>query len=350
MSCVLVTGATGFVGGATAFRLLADARVDRLVLLGRPTRAGTSKERLQQSLGRFGKISAEWRRVTVVEGDLGAMRIGDDLLGKLTHVVHAAASTSFGADPEIRRTNVLGTQALVEALAGAGRLERFLHVSTAYRCGAEAARVVRDEHASSPTHVVDYTKSKAEIEAWLEHQRRLPMVIARPSVVIGHSRLGVRPSSSLYWYYRALAAAGIAPFTSYRHRDVVPVDYVADALVHLLFLPDPRYRHFHISAGEVSSDTWGDIHRTFGLAPSTLVVVPELLAKHPVWKRLVSGDRRFLRALDLCSRFATIPVEWFSNERLLESGMSAPPRFTSYLPRCSETGDRDLSELLVDEG
>ena len=35
MTCILLSGATGFVGGATARRLLEDDRVDRLVLLAR---------------------------------------------------------------------------------------------------------------------------------------------------------------------------------------------------------------------------------------------------------------------------------------------------------------------------
>jgi hypothetical protein len=41
------------------------------------------------------------------------------------------------------------------------------------------------------------------------------VAIARPSVIIGHPVLGVGPSSSLFWYYRALAAVAPGPFAGW---------------------------------------------------------------------------------------------------------------------------------------
>jgi hypothetical protein len=41
-------------------------------------------------------------------------------------------------------------------------------------------------------------------------------------------------------------------------------------------------------------------------------------------------------ALRTYYRFMEINAEIFDNSRLLEEGMPAPPRFTSYLPLCAE--------------
>ncbi len=122
-------------------------------------------------------------------------------------MIHAAACTSLVSVYEARRTNVVGTRVLAQQFCGARKLARFLYVSTGYRCGALEHAVVREDDASSPRHVVEYTRTKAEAEATLQAMSDLPLVIARPSIVVGHTRLGVGPSASLFWYYRALAQA-----------------------------------------------------------------------------------------------------------------------------------------------
>jgi nucleoside-diphosphate-sugar epimerase len=344
-----VTGATGFVAGATAFELLHDNRVERLLLLARGASAEHARERVRCSLQRFGELPARWRDVTVLVGDLGTVELAPSLVDAVTHVLHAAACTSFRSVREARRTNVHGTAALAARFARGRRLERFVHVSTAFRCGAVAERFIHEETPASPEHVAEYTRTKQEAESLVEWMDGLPWVIARPSVVVGHSSLGVKPSSSLYWYYRALALAGIAPFPEDRRRDIVSVDYVAKALRHLLFLESPRHRHFHVSAGEGASVSWGELRAAFGGSAPSRLVASSQLSKHPVWRQLVGEDSRFLAGLDACSRFSALPIEWFSNERLLASGMFPPAPFTQYLPRCLETTDRGLLELMTDD-
>ncbi len=97
MTCLLLTGATGFVGGATAFQLLHDDRVERLVLLARGTSPEHARERLRRSIARFGPLPARWRDVEVVTGDLTTVVFARDLIDSTTHVIHAAACTSLHA-------------------------------------------------------------------------------------------------------------------------------------------------------------------------------------------------------------------------------------------------------------
>src|SRR5207244_10564816 len=132
-------------------------------------------------------------------------------------------------------------------------------------------------------------------------QRDLPLLVARPSIVVGHTVLGVTPSASLYWYYRALARAGVSPFPDSTRRDIVPVDWVAEAIIRLLFLRDPKFARYHLSAGEDRATTWSEIREAFarlGEGPaSSERVEAEKLTGHPVWTAL-GFDRQALNALE----------------------------------------------------
>jgi len=58
----------------------------------------------------------------------------------------------------------------------------------------------------------------------------LPLIVARPSIVVGHSLYGRGVSSSIFWVFRM--ARLLEKFTCDldQHIDVVPVDYCAKAL------------------------------------------------------------------------------------------------------------------------
>jgi nucleoside-diphosphate-sugar epimerase len=362
---VLVTGATGFIGGATTAQLLDDARADRLLLLVRAANESAAWERVRKSLARF-KTSSEVQRararIGIILGDIcDGEALADPRLDAVTHVLHAAANTSFRSIHEVHRTNVLGTLALALRMQRAPQLERFVHVSTAYCCGATAAAVVHEDHSprSETLHTVEYTRSKAESELQLDATAPdLPLVIARPSVVIGHTELGCAPSTSLFWYYHALSRIGRAPFSTQQTRDIVPVDYVAEALQLLLFSMDLKWRVYHISAGERGRVQWGEIAATFarhggvsGVGPPRSVRADSIA--DPSLLQLIFGPgdaERLAGAIELCAKFGTIGVEYFDNSRLLAERMRAPPKFTDYLDRCiTYPPDRSIYEELDDD-
>jgi nucleoside-diphosphate-sugar epimerase len=195
MTTVLLTGATGFVGGATAARLLRDERVERLLVLVRATGLEHAGVQLCKSLARFGVEPLS--RIEILRGDLERCLLSKEVLRKLTHVLHAAAHTSLRSRRTVWSANVEGTQTLANVVTRAPKLERFLFVGTAYRCGALSESVVGEDDLAAETHVAEYTRTKAEAEQLLERMA-LPLVIARPSIVVGHTRLGVAPSASLY--------------------------------------------------------------------------------------------------------------------------------------------------------
>ena len=214
---VLLTGATGFVGTEVLARLLRDG--EDVVALVRDER------RLDPVLG---------AHVRAVRGDLVApeLSVPDDI----TAIVHCAASVSFALPlDEARAINVEGTRAMLDLAERLG-VERFVHVSTAYVAGRHRGRFGEDDLWVGQEFRNSYERSKAEAEQ-LVHDRDLPSVVVRPSIVMGDSRTGWTPAFNvLYWPLRAYARGLLThvPAAPDARVDIVPVDYVADAIVHVL--------------------------------------------------------------------------------------------------------------------
>lgn len=349
---ILVTGATGFVGGAAATRLLLRPEADRLLLLVRAATPAAAMERVQRSLSRFWESPFEfpWERCQLIVGDLtDPVTLRDVRLDDVTHVLHVAGNTSLRSVKGVRRVNVEGTLALANRMHRAPRLARFLHVGTAYICGDQPPRLVCEDDypRANVRHLVEYIRTKAECEQLLESDLPdLPLVIARPSVVVGHTRLGSVPSASIFWYYRTLDLLRRVPAPLDARKDIVPVDYVAEALQFLLFRQPLRYKRYHISAGEGSSVTWREMAAVFarhhGERPENPYQVTDFSTvvreRYRLRELLGPGEEELLlRALEPFFQLSASGAEMFDNSRLLEEGMPPPPRFTDYLPTCITT-------------
>jgi hypothetical protein len=109
-----------------------------------------------------------------------------------------------------------------------------------------------------------YEHSKFEAERRVRQARRVRATVYRPSVIVGDSRTGY--TSAYHGFYRFIelatrlaepagpVVAGTTarrlpirlPFTADEPRNVVPVDYVAQAVVRLLHRPDCHGQTFHL--------------------------------------------------------------------------------------------------------
>jgi nucleoside-diphosphate-sugar epimerase len=382
---VLLTGATGFIGGATLARLLETRPDCRVLVLARERGSDAASDRVRHSLARFvgpDRAGQLLGRCEVFDGDLtnpasiGAGRFDDAThvlhlasqkklaaadLDAVSHVLHLASNTNFNS-PKVRHTNVLGTLALAHRMRRAPGLRRFVYVGTSYVCGDSSERIVREDMYPRlrARHFTEYTASKAECEMLLESTApELPLVVARPSVVVGHTRLGCGPSASIYWFYRAchLLRRLSCPLES--RDDVVPVDWVADALLLLLFKPDLRHRRYHLSAGEAASVTWEDIAAEFdrcdpvhGDEPYQDIDIPGIVGdRERIAARLGrDGVDHLVTVLPIYYRFMQINAEIFDNTRLLNEGMVPPPKLTDYLHQCVvNPGRRSVYEQMLDD-
>jgi nucleoside-diphosphate-sugar epimerase len=268
---ILVTGATGFLGGALASDLLATEDWSRVLLLVRAEDASHAYQRTVRSLARFTsdlELLGRLRPEQVLVGDFTQPEafVADGRLASIKRVVHCAALTSFGANTRVFSTNVDGTLRFVHQLRQVARIERFLHVSTAMICGDQPGRLVLEDRYPNVRvkHLVNYTESKSEAERLLRLTLpNFPLVVVRPTIIAGHTRLGCGPSGSIYWTFRMADALGMTTSSPETRIDVVPVDYVARALRQLLGKPRLLNFTYHISAGEESSCTWREIAAAF---------------------------------------------------------------------------------------
>ncbi|XP_047104792.1 putative fatty acyl-CoA reductase CG5065 [Schistocerca piceifrons] len=227
---VLVTGATGFVGGVLLEKLLRECpRLAAAHLLVRPAAHETAEQRVARLLDSplFSQLEGdEWRqRVFAVPGDVSRPQLGLQLpaeaaarlLDQVSVVFHCAASTSLAAG--LRRTvtaNLDSTQHLLDLCKQMPNLQVLVHMSTAFcNCVVRDAvaervyptslppeRVLELVHgltdaeleAATPSlvggHPSAYTFSKQLAENLLVERRPpgLRLVIVRPSIVCGAAR------------------------------------------------------------------------------------------------------------------------------------------------------------------
>ena len=172
----------------------------------------------------------------------------------------------------------------------------------------------------------------------------LPLIIARPSVVVGHTKLGCLPSASIFWWHRTCELLRRTTCTMETYDDVIPMDYVARALLFLLFKPTLHHRRYHISGGTQCSVTWKEISSAlaehYGERPEEPYKIVDFETLKSERVRITSllgpGNQDYLlMALEFFFRFAETNVEIFDNSHLLEEGMPSPPKFTDYIHLCA---------------
>lgn len=354
---ILITGATGFLGGATAAAMIEDRRVETLRFLVRAVSPTSGLVRLRESLARFEVAPAQLDRLDadqIILGDLAdvAAFAADRRLDTITHVLNCAAITSFGKHPKTWPINVVGTLAFARRMSEVPGLQRFVHVGTAMACGPNKSIKFISENWELPDreeHLVDYTASKAEAERRMrEELPGLPLVVARPSIVVGHSRLGCAPSSSIFWVIRMGTEIEKFMCELDAQVDIVPVDYCADALKMLLLKPHLDHDLYHISAGRDGACTAREIdiavaaHK--GVPPIggryQKVGVDDIKSLAPLFaeKLGITNRRLIMKAMTLYGAFSELAYV-FDNSRVVSAGLAPAPRFTDYIGRCLSTSD-----------
>jgi thioester reductase-like protein len=258
---VLLTGATGFLGMDALARLV--EREDEVVVLVRAADEAKARERLRGVMSRlYDEPPPGAARVGVVRGDLLEPGLGlsapdrERLIGSVDRIVHCAASISFELPlQEAREINVGGVARVLELareIALVGSLRRLVHVSTAYVSGRHAGEFGEDDLDVGQEFRNSYERSKHEAELLLRGAGDLPLAVARPSIVVGHSASGWTSAFNvLYWPMRAFERGLLkeVPAREDSIVDFVPVDYVTDGVLALLDDEDARGT-YSLVAGE----------------------------------------------------------------------------------------------------
>ena len=250
-----VTGATGFIGRYLVQNLL--KREGDIHVLVRAGSEGKLAE-LARTVGDHGG------RIKAVHGDLTLPLLGVSeadrakLKGKVKHVFHLAAIYDLNAPEEAQvRTNIEGTRATVQ-LAEAIGAGCFHHVSSIAAAGLYRG-VFREDMFSEAEKLVDpYLRTKHDSEKLVRVDCKIPWRIYRPAMVVGHSKTGAMDKIDGPYYFFKLIQKMRQSLPQWMPTigieggklNIVPVDYVADALDHIAHQPALDGQCFHLTDSE----------------------------------------------------------------------------------------------------
>jgi long-chain acyl-CoA synthetase len=280
---ILLTGATGFLGGELLVRLLEETDHEVVTLI-RADDDTAAQQRLEDTLTRLlppGAVPAG--RVRAVAGHLDQPGLGlpahrrNAVARDIDAVVHCAASVQFTLPiEEALRINLDGTREVLDLASRAPSLQRFVHVSTAYVAGDRGGVYRESEGNVGQASRNTYEQTKLAAEAHVQCSGLPNTSIVRPSIVVGDSRTGWTPAFNvIYWPLQAFARGlfPVVPGDPDARVDIVPVDTVADALL-ALTVGEPQSGTVHVVAGDeapTTSGLAGMAAQAFGAAPPTFV-------------------------------------------------------------------------------
>lgn len=298
---VLITGATGFIGGRLAEVL--------------SVRDGWQVRALVHNPGHASRLAR--LPVEMMVGDLDS----PDDAGRATEgcdaVVHCAIGTDWGNRKRIFDINVGGTARLTQA-AIKHQVGRFVHVSTWAVHDLSRAREISESTAPDPPPGNDYAESKAEAERVVASAaaQGLCAVTFRLTNVYGpFSTIFItRPVSHLA--KGELALVGDAERIP---SSTVHVDSVVEAIVRALDAPGDQVKGelFVISDGDDVS--WADFYGYFAQALDTSLrtvgedALPAAPSGDGDWLRWASSPFRSARDV------ARSPEMWALTKRVLKS-------------------------------
>jgi thioester reductase-like protein len=242
---VLLTGATGFLGAFLLHELLEQTQATVYCLV-RGGNVNEAQQRLQRSLSAYSLWQPERRsRIIPVVGDLSLPLLGlsseqFSILGNTIDIIYHNGGVVNFVYPYsmLKAANVLGTQEVLR-LAGQSKIKPVHFISTvgvfsplAY---ADGQIIGGQDLLDRPEGLYGYTQSKwvAEKLMAIAQARGIPTTVHRPAWIEGHSQTGVcNQSDFLRSLIKGCIQLEIAPDWN-MPIDVVPVDFISRAIVHL---------------------------------------------------------------------------------------------------------------------
>ena len=247
-----VTGATGFIGRYLVENLL--KREGTIYILCREA----SLEKVETLRKKVGDLDG---RVVPVVGDLTQPKLGlsdaevDKLRGQINHFFHLAAVYDFEAgESEQIMANVEGTRNAMGAAEAVGA-GRFHHMSSIAAAGMYPG-IFREDMFEEAEKLDDpYLRTKHESEGLVRKQCKVPFRIYRPAMVVGHSKTGeIDKIDGPYYFFTLIKKLRqlLPPWMPMvgiegGRFNIVPVDYVADAMDYLAHQDGLDGKCFHLT-------------------------------------------------------------------------------------------------------
>jgi NAD(P)-dependent dehydrogenase (short-subunit alcohol dehydrogenase family) len=364
-----VTGATGFIGRFVVANLLKR---------GKPVYVLVRKA----SLRKLDELRAHWgaddKQVIPVIGDLAKKGLGiadadaKKLKGKIDHYFHLAAVYDLKASADDQQlANVAGTRHALQ-FAGAVAAGCFHHVSSIAAAGMYDGVFREDmfEEAEDLDH--PYFKTKHDSEALVRNEYDRPYRIYRPGFVVGDSKTGyIDKIDGPYYFFKLIQKMRqmLPPWVPTvgiegGRINIVPVDFVADALDYLAHKKGLDGKCFHLTdphpyrIGEVLNIFAKAAHapqmtmrvnaKMFGFIPAPILYGLGSLSPVKRAIRVVLQDLGIPRDV---FQFVNWPTRYDNREaaKALKGSGIEVPRLDSYAHRLWDYWERNLDpDLFID--
>jgi len=365
-----VTGATGFIGKRLVKKLLARKGNVVYFLLR------------EESRGKVGALLDFWdtikTRAIPVYGDLRATKLGvskDDtkMLSKnIDHFFHLAAVYDLKADAEEQMAaNVDGTRNTV-AFSNAIGAKCFQHVSSIAAAGLFEGIFREDMFDEAENLDHPYFTTKHESEKIVRAECKGAFRIYRPGMVVGDSKTGEMDKiDGPYYFFKLIQRIRqlLPPWMPMigiegGRINIVPVDYVVDAMDHIAHQPKLDGQCFHLTDPEPMRV--GDVLNTFARAAHAPTMslrinaalfgfIPRSIKKGmmsltPV-RRVKDAVMKDLGLPEDMMRFINYPTRFDSRDTAsaLKGSGIACPRLDDYANRIWDYWERNLDpDLFID--
>ncbi|HJW57527.1 MAG TPA: SDR family oxidoreductase [Burkholderiaceae bacterium] len=365
-----VTGATGFIGkrlvrkllsrkGSTVYFLMREQSRDKLPALLEYWHTTEAR-----AIPVYGDVRSE--RLGVSETDLKA------LSHHIDHFFHLAAIYDLKADAAEEMTvNIEGTRNAV-AFANAIGIKCLHHVSSIATAGLYEGVFREDMFDEAENLEHPYFASKHDSEKVVREECRTPFRIYRPGMVVGDSKTGEMDKiDGPYYFFKLIQRIRqmLPPWMPVvgiegGRINIVPVDYVIDAMDHIAHLPTLKSRCFHLTDPEPMRV--GDVLNTFASAAHAPTMslrinaalfgfIPKavrngMMALMPV-RRIKKAIMKDLGLPEAIMQFINYPTRFDNRETaaaLRGSGIVCP-RLEDYASRIWDYWERHLDpDLFVD--
>jgi len=291
------------------------------------------------------EFAGSGKSLRLISGDVVCMDLGlsgkeiKKLRSEVSVVYHLAGMYYLASnDSDMELVNIEGTRSVLAFSLEMPALRRVIHYSTAFVSGNREGVILEDELVEPYRFRNQFERTKFFAEKVVrEAMSELPISVVRPSLIVGDSASGeIEYLDGPYFFMHVLVnlplnihlplvGKGAFPL------NLVPVDYVVDAMVHIAGQPEAEGKTFHLVDQNPLS-----ARRVFKMlckaankkAPRR-VIPPNLataLMKMPGLERHWRSPRLFVECLNQLVLYNAMNT----TEVMSGSGIACPP-FPSYV-------------------
>jgi thioester reductase-like protein len=345
MADILFTGFPGFLGSALLPRVLARAEGDEAVCVVQAKFLPLAEERRRQIERDHPETAG---RIRLVEGDITRAGLGIDAgemsTGSVREIYHLAAIYDLAVTRAVgMKVNVEGTRRVLELAGECANLERLQYVSTCYVSGRWAGVFTEDDLEKSQefNNFYEETKFLAEVDVQRAMRSGLPATIYRPAIVVGDSATGATqkydgPYAIIRLIMRQpfVAVVPVIGDPSMVRVNLVPSDFVVDAIAHLSGLPEASGKVYQLAdpAPLTVDELLDEISRAI---PRRIVRVPSFLSIAKPTLEYLPGAQWLTGIPPDSIDYFVHPTHYTCANTLADlagSGIASPP-FPSYVGR-----------------